>query len=243
MGRKAAYVCGVWLCTACDGGERTSIVPTTAPTPIQSTRQFDVLPGVYALSGVVRAAGAPVPGATVALLTSGATALGELIASTPTDGGGSYSLPEVRNVSFSGALVSVSKPGYLTATRYVQMTRDETSDFELDRASHISLGQQLRSQPDEARCASLGYGGSGGALCKRFALTVPASGTLEVTVSSRAQSPFDATVLRPDGTIGVYGAASSVPFQLTLPVVAGSTYQIDVVPIREREFDLTTALR
>ena len=64
-----------------------------------------------------------------------------------------------------------------------------------------------------------------------------------MTVSSSAPSPYDATVLRPDGTIGVYGEAFSVPFQLTLPVTAGLTYQIDIFPRGGPEFDLTTALR
>jgi hypothetical protein len=72
---------------------------------------------------------------------------------------------------------------------------------------------------------------------------VPTSGTLEVTVSSSPASPFDATILKPDGTIGAYVAAPTTPFRLALQVVAGLTYQIDVVPIGVLEFELTTAVR
>lgn len=237
MERKVVYVCGVVLLAACDGARQAS---TVAPTPTLSVGPAGGLTGAHALSGIVRAAGVPVAGARVALLTFEE---GALITSTLTDGSGSYNLSEVKNVSpYSGALVSVSKSEYFTATRYVPMTQDEKSDFELERASYISVGQQIRSRPSEARCASLGYGGRGGAVCQRFALTVPASGTLEVSVSSSPASPFDATVLR-DGAVGVYGAAPSTPLRLTLQVAAGLTYQIDVVPIGVPEFELTTALR
>ena len=87
------------------------------------------------------------------------------------------------------------------------------------------------------------HGGMGGAICRRFALPLDASGTLEVAVSSSPALDFDLTVLRPDRTIGIYASASS-PVRVTLPVAAG-TYQIDVVHINPatREFDLTTTLR
>lgn len=239
MERTVGCLFGVVLLGACDGAVGRE--SPTGPTPGISLPTPGGLTGVYGLSGVVTAVGVPVAGATVALLTFEA---GALIESTLTDGNGSYTLAAVRNVSpYSGALVSVSKPGYFTNTRYVPMTRDETSDFDLVRASHISVGQQIRSRPGDARCASLGYGGGGGAVCQQFAVTVPSSGTLEVTVSSSPASAFDTTVLEPHGTIGAYVAAPTTPLRLALQVVAGLTYQIDVVPIGVPEFELTTALR
>ena len=167
-----------------------------------------------------------------------------LIAFVVTDRAGFYSFPGVENVSFSGALVSVSKAEYFTDTKYIQMSQDRQLDFDLERAADISLGQVIVSQVGAARCASTGYGGMGGATCRRFAMPLHASGTLEVTVSSTPAADFDITVLRPDGTIGIY-ASSFSPLKVALPVVAGLTYQIDVVHINPatREFELTTTLR
>ena len=240
MKRTVASLCSVVFLAACGGPQ----VSPAAPTP-PAVAPAAASGGPYILSGVVTAAGLPVAGATVALLTFDA---GALIKSTLTDGNGSYSLSEVRNVSsFSGPLVSVSKPDYFTATRYVPMARDETADFDLQRASHISVGEKIQGRPGDERCASLGYGGSGGTPCQRFALTTPVSGTLEVTVFSTPASTFngDVTVLRPDGVIGIYASPPGWPLRLTFPVAAGLTYQIDVVhrgPPGARDFELTTAL-
>jgi len=244
MERKVASLCAVVLLAACDGARQGS---PAAPTPTPSVPPpAGGLTGEYALSGVVTAAGLPVARATVALLTF---ETGDLITSTLTDGNGSYSLSAVKNVSpYSGALVSVSKSEYFTTTRYVPMTRDETSDFDLVHASHISVGERIRSRPGDVRCASLGYGGRGGTPCQQFALTVPVSGTLEVEVNSTLASPFngDATILKPDGTIGIYASPPGWPLRFTHQVAAGLTYQIDVVhrgPPGAQDFELTTALR
>jgi hypothetical protein len=204
---------------------------------------------MHALSGVVRAAGTAVVGAKVGLIKLGPQATispgpEELIAFVVTDGGGFYNFPSVANVSFSGALVSVSTPNYFTDTKYIQMSQDRQLDFDLEHAADISLGQVIVSQVGEARCASTGYGGLGGSICRRFAMPLHASGTLEVTVSSNPASDFDITVLRPDGTIGIYSSSFS-PLKVALPVAAGLTYQIDVVHINPatREFELMTTLR
>ena len=239
MNRQLAGLGIVVLLAACDGGRQDS---TLAPTPTPSATST----GAYALAGVVTAAGLPIAGATVTLLTFES---GALIASTVTDANGSYHLSDVRNVSpVSGALVSVSRSGYFTETRYVPMTRDETSDFSLVHASHISVGERIRSRPGDARCASLGYGGRGGTSCQRFALTVPVSGMLEVEVDSTPASTSngDVTVLKPDGTIGIYASPPGWPLRLTFQVATGLTYQIDVVHRGlpgAQDFELTTALR
>ena len=100
------------------------------------------------------------------------------------------------------------------------------------------------AQVGEARCASAGYGGMGGAICRRFAVSVPASGTLEVAVFCSPAVAFDITILRPDGTIGIYASSSLSPLTTAVPVSAGLTYQIDVVVINAttREFQLSTRL-
>lgn len=248
---KFAYLCSLVFVVGCaDSGPPS---PPTSPTPMTSpTNPCPPCPppGAYALSGVVKVAGVPLTGARVGLVKLGIVAPvsagpEELIASVVTDGDGSYRFPSVENVSFSGALVSVSRAGYFTDTKYILMSQDRQLDFDLERAIDIAVGQVVPSQVGEARCASAGYGGGGGATCRRFAVPLQASGTLEVTVSSSPASPFDLTILRPDGTIGMYVASSSSPLKATLPVTAGLTYQIDVVHINPatREFGLTTTLR
>ena len=119
--------CGLLFLIACDDSRPlpTSASPASA-TPTTTSAPFRVgcplpcpLPGAHALSGVVRASGIPMAGARVGLVKipeqivpSGGP--DELIASTATDAAGWYSFAKVENVSFSGALVAVSKPGYFT---------------------------------------------------------------------------------------------------------------------------------
>ncbi len=249
MARKFAYLCALVLCVACADSRPlptpSSPTPTTpAPAPCPPCP----LPGAYALSGVVRVAGVPMAGAKVGLVKLGIQSPvspgSELIASVVTEGDGSYRLANVENVSFSGALVSVSKAEYFTETKYVLMSQDMQLDFDLERAISISVGAVIVSQVGEARCASLGYGGMGGARCRRFALPLHVSGTLEVDVSSTPGTPFDITVMKPDGTIGIYWSGFSPP-KVMLAAVSGLTYQIDVVLISPvtHEFELTTTVR
>jgi hypothetical protein len=208
----------------------------------------------YGLSGVVRAGAVPSSGAKVGLVKFGVASPGpegpfvtvgaeDLIAAVVTDQSGSYTFPSVADVSFSGALVSVSKSGYFTDTKYILMSGNRELDFDLEPAVYISVGRVIQSQIGTASCASFGYGGMGGPGCQRFALTVPASGTLEVSLSSAPVQPFDVSVLRPDGTIAVYNGSSSSPLRISLPVTAGLTYQIDAVGAVTRAFELTTTLR
>ena len=91
----------------------------------------------------------PVPSGTrqAGRITTQTSGPEELIASLATDGNGSYSFPSVENVSFSGALVSVSKADYFTDTKYILMSQDRQLDFDLERAadhlggpSHVESG-------------------------------------------------------------------------------------------------------
>jgi hypothetical protein len=185
-------------------------------------------------------AGTPIAGATVALLGDR-----QIIASVVTDRSGAYSFPEVSNFSFSGVLVGASMPGYLTDTKYILMTEPGQLDFDLIEAAQIPFGETVSSRVGDARCASLGYGGMGGARCSRLAVTVPASGTLVVTLSATPNAPFDMSILAPLGVIVAYRASSTVPFELTASVEAGLTYQVDVVAIGSAisGFELSTTLR
>lgn len=239
--------CAVVLFTACGNSptQPTAIPPTGAQAP----------PTLYSLSGVVRAAGVPLAGAKVGLVKFGVPSpdLGpfatrgaeDLIAAVVTDASGSYSFPTAAFVSFSGALVSVSRSEYFTDTKYILMTENRELNFDLEPAGYISVGQIIQTEIGNARCASFGYGGGGGAVCRRFAVPVAASGTLEVSLSTSPVQPFDLSVLRPDGTIAVYNASSSSPVRVSLPVAAGLAYQIDAVhaSAAARAFELIATLR
>jgi hypothetical protein len=85
----------------------------------------------------------------------------------------------------------------------------------------------------------------GGAPCRRLAVSVPASGTLVVTLSATPGGPFDISILTPLGAIAAYRASSILPIELTASVEAGLTYQVDVVAFSSsiREFELSTTLR
>jgi hypothetical protein len=109
-------------------------------------------------------------------------------------------------------------------------------DIDPDRAEGIVLGESVESFVGQSRCASLGYRCCGGAQCRRFAITMPETGTLEVTVSNGL---LDFSVLRPNGTIGANASDLA-----TLGVDAGSTYQIDVAIFGAAPptFQLTTRL-
>jgi hypothetical protein len=195
--------------------------------------------GIYALSGVVRVAGVPTAGATVALLGDN-----QIFASVVTDRSGTYSFPEVSNFSFSGVLVGASMPRYFTDTKYILMTGPAQLDFELMEAERIPFGQTVNSPVGDARCASLGYGGMGGAPCRRLAVTVPASGTLVVTLSATPSGQFDMSILTPLGAIAAY-SSSGLPIELRASVEGGLTYQVDVFARNtpDREFQLSTMLR
>jgi hypothetical protein len=211
------------------------------PTPTNPGVPLSMIPcGVYELSGVVRAAGVPAAGVTVALLADR-----QVIMSVVTDRNGAYRFPEVSNFSFSGALVGASMPGYFTDTKYILMTGPRQLDFDVIEAERIPFGQTVDSSVGDARCASLGYGGMGGALCRRLAVTVPASGRLVVTLTATPGGPFDISILGPLGAIAAYTASSGAPVELTASVEAGLTYQVDVVDIggSAGAFEISTRLR
>ena len=85
----------------------------------------------------------------------------------------------------------------------------------------------------------------GGALCRRLVVTVPASGTLVVTLTATPSGPFDISILNPLGAIASYTASSRVPLERTASVEAGVTYQLDVVAISSstHAFEISTTLR
>ena len=144
---KVGYFCALLCLASCIGSQRSTTA--TTPTPTTTTPAPCPLPcpqpGVYPLAGVLRASGVPLAGARVGLVKIGIQSTvspgpEDLIASRITDADGAYSFPRVENVSFSGALVSVSKSGYLIDTKYVELSEGRQLRFR-SRASSADAGE------------------------------------------------------------------------------------------------------
>lgn len=193
----------------------------------------------------------PVAGAQVVVLAVGWYGGVTTEASAITDGNGTYSMPVVRAYAGPDAigwlLVGASKPGYFADFKWwLDFPKDADLVLQLEPLTYVRLGEVIRAQIGPTECAGLGYGGWYGqrAPCQRYAITSPASGILEVTVSAPVFN-FDVDVVNPDGTFAIYGSASASPLRVRIPVQAGLTYEVRVAGgwSPAREFELTTALQ
>jgi hypothetical protein len=221
------------------GCDQSALIPT-APSQVPSsspTASSPVPAATYTVFGVVRAAGnVPVVGAKVLVLGQESPA-----SVVTTDDNGSYKLLVTGAQPWAmSPLVSASKRGYFTATKftdsnYAPISRDTQLDLELDPLVSISLGEVVQGGNFDAVCSHWGYGAGA---CQRFALTVPSSGTLEVKVAA-ANNSGDLDIVGPDGAFAAY-----IPYPSGLVVVKGGlTYEIRVTTAGRRAFELTTALR
>lgn len=196
------------------------------------------------LSGVVKAAdGTPLAGVRVGeyvLRMEAEYGVGFTTRfSGTTDGSGEYvvSGPLVRPARTLA--VRASKPGYFSAVKVVTASEDMRADLVLDRWVHISLGDVVKGtlKADDPHCSDPGEP------CRRFALTVPSGGTLEVSVASANRADFDLHVETPAGE--VFGPLMSAPLHVAIPARAASTFEIRVLRYgtAPAEFELTTRLR
>jgi hypothetical protein len=214
---------------SCDGSR---------PLPMAPTSGLGLTP-TFTVSGVVTAAGLPAAGVKVLVVDQ------EPATFAITDGSGHYSIPARTAQSWGMApLVSASKPGYFTEIRftdanYLPIAGDRQLDFQLQPLRHIALGEVVRQPVAPSACSHWGYGTGP---CQRFAVTVPAAGTLDVTVSAPVIN-FDLDIVRPDGTFAAYiPFPSSSPVRARIPVTAGATYEIRMIDASSG-FELTTAVR
>jgi len=156
-----------------------------------------------------------------------------------TDGNGQYSVSSELIRPARNVAVRASKPGYFSAHKVVTASEDMRADLVLDPWVHISLGEVVKGtlKGDDPLCADPGEP------CRRFALTVPASGTLEVSVASANRADFDLHVGTPAGE--VFGPFEHAPLRVALPAGAASTFEIRVLRYGtgSAEFELTTRLR
>jgi hypothetical protein len=227
-----ALLSAVVVMTGCND----SRLPVTRPTPISSSVQIATGPTTHVLSGVVTAAGLPVSGAEVAELE---TVYGDdcfdprEFQKTTTDGTGSYLLPSVNDSGTTtwASWVRAYKSGYFTNFQRPRVSRAMTLDFASDPWVFIPLGEVVRGtvKAGDAFCYGNSYGAPG--LCHRFALAIPSTGTLEVTLTwTNTRPDVVLDVVRPGGRpCALFSWPGASRHSLRLPVEAGSTYEIRVV--------------
>jgi hypothetical protein len=194
----------------------------------------------------------PIAGARVVVLAVGWYGGTTTEASVVSDGDGIYSMPEVRAYAGSDSigwlLVGASKPGYFADFKWwLDFPKDADLDLRLEPwTTPIALGETIRGQIGEIECAGLGYGGWYGqrAPCRRYAITAPASGNLDLTLSAPYFN-FDVDIVKPDGTFAAYASSSASPLRVSAPIEAGMTYEIRVAGgwSPAREFEMTAVLR
>jgi len=235
---------------ACDGRQNVATAPSSiaASGPAQSL----VTPRTHTLSGTVTARGVPVAGAGVAELQ---TVYGDdcftphELSSTASDASGSYTLPAVLDSSRPAwaSWMRASKPGYFTDFQRPRVSQDMRLDFVLDSWTYISLGAVIKGIVDagEPVCRGNSYGLPG--FCDRFALTVPSSGMLDVTLTWPTNRPdVVLDVVRPMGNpCAVFSWPGATRHTVRIPVEAGSTYEIRVVDdgsASPLNYELTTSL-
>ena len=195
----------------------------------------------FTVSGVVRAAGAPVEGARILVL-------GEGLPPTVTDANGFYSIAGVpAAVDSMSPLLSAYKAGFFSDVAfanpsYAPIGRDTQLDFNLVPVASIAVGDVVRGhfEGSEPACSHWGYGSGA---CQRFAVTAPTTGTLELTLTAPVFD-FDIDVVAA-GEFALYDPFWAPTRRISVSVRAGSTYEIRLVATwcRIREFELTTSMR
>jgi hypothetical protein len=232
---RTMFVCltALPLMAACEG---QTVVTAPSSIPASGPAQSLVTLRTHTLSGIVTAKGVPVAGAGVAELQ---TVYGDdcftphELSSTTSDASGSYTLPAVLDSSTStwASWMRASKPGYFTDFERPRVSQDMRLDFVLDPWTFISLGTVIHGivNAGDAVCRGNSYGLPG--FCDRFALTVPSSGVLDVTLTWPTNRPdVVLDVVRPVGNpCALFSWPGATHHTVRIPVEAGSTYEIRVV--------------
>jgi len=197
--------------------------------------QIDALQGI-----VTDVNGTPLRGAIVSefrLRFDDATAV---LVRTPfagaTEVDGRYRISGAPISTLPGLMVRACKAGYFTAAASVLHSSDMRADFRLYPWVRIPLGTLRDTTKEDPICEGVGVP------CRRFALTAPTAGTLDVAVTVANREGMDVWVETPTGDL--YSPHLGAPLRLAVPAVAGGTYQIRVSSQREpREFALVTRVR
>lgn len=197
----------------------------------------------YQLAGTVtNASGEPLAGATVAEYTHRFYA--DYAVSSPTqfrattDASGKYTVSGVPVRPRARLVLRASAPGFFSAPGGVPLSSNMSADFRLSPWTRVALDDVVKGtlRADDSGCRMPEP-------CRQFAVSVPRSGTLEVSVATPVRAGIDVWVETPKGD--VYVPRIEAPLRLSVPVFAGFVCQITVVnsDSSPREFELTMRLR
>jgi len=196
------------------------------------------------LSGVVTSAtGEPLEGATVGEYLSRAEA-DYVVAyrsrfSGTTDAAGRYRVSGTPESPRFATNLRASKLGYFSAPASVPISLDMRADFRLSPWTKVALDDVIRGTVEVGGTPCNGIADP----CRQFAVSVPRTGTLEVSLVTGVRTDIDLWVETPGGD--VHAPRMRAPLRLTVPVLAGAVYQITVVNNGNgpRQFELTMRLR
>ena len=227
----ATVICAALFLTGC-GSSGTRLPAAPGSDPVTGPPVVG-----HTLSGKVNTAGRPAVGARVTVLE----VLPE--ASTTTDDGGNYRIPGLATSHFwNRTLVRFSQPGYFTEFKRPYIARDTQIDITLDPLAFVTVGDMVRGTvtTNDGVCAGRDY--SEGA-CQRFAVIPPATGTLDVTLTTTG-APSDAALDVVNAAGDAFAQFLGEPKRLSIPIRAVETWEIRVVidklPV---DFELTTSMR
>jgi hypothetical protein len=201
------------------------------------------LAATYRLSGtVVDASGAPLAGVTVGEYLVRLEGDRAVLSRTPfaatTDGSGRYSVSGLPWSRGPRIILRAAKPGHFTGSAGTAISPEMSAAFRLMPWTHIALGDVVKGvlRPNDTTC------GATAEPCRQFAVAVPRSGTLDVSIVSEEEK-LDLWVELPTGD--VYSRRSDGPPRVSARVFAGSTCQITIVNNAgvPAGFELTMRLR
>jgi len=205
---------------------------------------LQALATTYRLSGVVtNAAGDPLEGVTVGeylqKTEAGLSVLSRTPFSATSDAAGRYTVSGSPLSRRSMTNLRASKPGYFSAPVTISISSDMHADFRLTPWNRVPFADVAKGtlQPADTACAGVPEP------CRQFAVSIPRSGTLEVSLVTAVRQGMDVWLETPNGD--VYSPRIVSPLQLAAPVFAGSVCQISVVNYTSepRQFELTMRLR
>jgi hypothetical protein len=155
-----------------------------------------------------------------------------------TDAAGRVEISGDTVTSSESLLVRAVKPGYFTSAARLPAALVMEHRFMLRPWTITDVNQTIRATTTfDAFCESEIEP------CRRYAVTAPHNGRLEVSVTTSApRRQMDLWLEVPDG--GIYAPAENTPLRLEIDAVGGTTYELRVLSYYEpRDFELRIHLK
>lgn len=202
------------LLLACGTDQPTQPVGPFQPPPPLPT---------FVVFGVVEDdEGGPLRNATAELIRTG-----QLTLTSTTNDSGFFSFGGVRGPT----TLRVSKLGYVTTTRFLEVTESVLTRLTLARLlpdAVLTLGVPILGtvQAGAPPCDPGGWDAN--APCRRFRFIAPATGTLRVVLTWEGEPELDAVLVVDGGYVASSDVTGVEQFRLEAPVVKGTEYELRV---------------